>query len=1794
MKFIWITLSFINFYFCICEEQLLRFTQVPIEHNEYSNDRGIVLTCKGEGTPEPIISWINADGSPTTVIEGLRRIQSNSLIIEPFSSNLFRSDVHSTGYRCLATSANGKLVSVEIVVQAVISSDISISVEDTTTLKNNTAILRCKGKSISNDYLVVISWTKVSDQLTILPSIEAEGNYHAITKGELIIFKSDGDNDGYICHAQHRVTKKTVSSKPAFVKTVTPGVAIPPTILDVNSVFRFRSGEPAIIPCVAQGHPAPNIRWLKLHHHQSIHVHESSITGSSMFFYPILPSDRGIYRCEAVNSAGQSQREIRVDVTEPPEVTLSSSYLTEDLGNSVEINCQSNCLVLQFSWYFNGALFTQGISGGKLFISHMRQEDEGIYQCFVRCDVGTGQGSAYVKLGDAAPVFRQTFLEQTIVPGPFLSLMCEAWSIPVSKFVWMLDGFQVVQTDRVNIGSTYNDGSITIHLNISSVNVEDGGRYSCIFENLKGRIEHSNRINVYGLPYIRNVGRLVIPSGNDYLLNCPVSGFPLADILWQVDGFPLKTNPNFMVFTNGSVYFRNVDSEIHSRTYRCIATDRQGNVAHGDIPVLVATKPRIEPFSFRENLALGMRTRVLCGISMGSSPFEIHWLKDALPLSSASHRQEVKLLDDFTSVLSISDLSMTDIGFYECIAKNRHFEVSHGTHLNLRVTPFWKKEPGNLTIGLSQPVFVDCMASGSPEPVVQWFRIDDKADGTRKPLPKYNTAVGPFQMHNGTLHISSAQKYDNGTYICAAKNILNIPIEKTIYLSFASRPRFFPTAQKISVRKKETASLLCDVEGTLPLDITWQKDGMKIHPDSRIYITMSNTKSGILSTLRIDSVHSGDSGTYVCIASNNYGWSHLEINVGIQEPPPSPEKLRVFGIKSRQAIVSWRISSLDSFKPLKTFTFYLQLRFWHDANWGEIKLPKMPLNEKFEFNLKDLSPATKYDLRMHCETAGGRSQPSEVVTFETYGEAPDGLPTRPRVKALSSTQLMLSWEPIPKTLWNSDRIGYNVNLEPRERNSDSTAISVPPSSFIYLERQIVLENLMPFTRYSFTIVGFNQYGLSGKSNIVSAETFEDVPSVYPNNIHCIVLSSSSIRVVWEDALMNGINGNLRNYLIVYRPIADRDDDSLSSSKSPETSLTKSFLSSPGEISELIPGTTYRIRLAAVNNVGTGPFSPDVLAMTHEEAPDAPRDVKVIVSSPSRTTLCWSPPPNNRGIIIRYHVFHRSAVLGREVKEDVPGSTFKHEILKLINQHPYEFWVQAVTKAGVGKPSTVVKKIVFTKDSQGICSWGRAIRLVENTEVKLDCKAVCKGNCQWMWHYNKQLLNSTYRITFHEKDHIRISSLRTSDSGNYTCIIKSQLGMENIKYSLSVIGLPYISHVQAVPLDVNRVKLMWSTTYSHGIERFLLHHREEQGEWIEKEIDGSVKSYEYKGLSCGKAYEFYIVGAIEFTMGRASGTVSVRLPGKLPGPSPPSQAIFLEVNSTYVAIDISQWPSGGCSIYSFDAEYRIEGEPWKMYLQSTLPQPHLYIYDLHPATAYAIRITAKNIVGALSQEYSFVTLDENGFLPTQSQIRRGEIWDAEKVADIVEVYPTRFDLPFWLLVLSSILGTLSLIGLSVVCHFFRKQSTSQTESMTLPSDSSRSAQDTLGNDTDGSQQMNDTNMKNNFSERKREDKRQYYILEGQYEAVKPYATFELPKRPRCHYEKITKALERTIPPRRDTNDVINYGVKEMYRHPHYADGDSDYEPLPYSVNSRPPPSYHTETAKSCLHSVALSEDCLVLH
>lgn len=87
--------------------------------------------------------------------------------------------------------------------------------------------------------------------------------------------------------------------------------------------------------------------------------------------------------------------------------------------------------------------------------------------------------------------------------------------------------YRVTQNQVVSVG-----GETTGHLNISSAQVEDGGEYTCVAKNLAGQTSHSSRLNVYGLPYIRNMPKMTAVSEADVSIKCPVAGYPIMEIAW--------------------------------------------------------------------------------------------------------------------------------------------------------------------------------------------------------------------------------------------------------------------------------------------------------------------------------------------------------------------------------------------------------------------------------------------------------------------------------------------------------------------------------------------------------------------------------------------------------------------------------------------------------------------------------------------------------------------------------------------------------------------------------------------------------------------------------------------------------------------------------------------------------------------------------------------------------------------------------------------------------------------------------------------------------------------------------------------------------------------------------------------------------------------------------------------------------------------------------------------------------------------------------------------------------------
>lgn len=111
----------------------------------------------------------------------------------------------------------------------------------------------------------------------------------------------------------------------------------------------------------------------------------------------------------------------------------------------------------------------------------------------------------------------------------------------------------------------------------------------------------------------------------------------------------------------------------------------------------------IEPFSFQDGLAEGMRTRTICGVSRGDLPLRLIWLKDGETLMP-SLGANVSSLDQYTSILSIPSLSHSHSGEYTCVASNQASEVKYTASLQVK---------GNVSLSLweskKKKLFFDCL-----------------------------------------------------------------------------------------------------------------------------------------------------------------------------------------------------------------------------------------------------------------------------------------------------------------------------------------------------------------------------------------------------------------------------------------------------------------------------------------------------------------------------------------------------------------------------------------------------------------------------------------------------------------------------------------------------------------------------------------------------------------------------------------------------------------------------------------------------------------------------------------------------------------------------------------------------------------------------------------------------------------------------------------------------------------------------------------------------------------------------
>ncbi|XP_057341455.1 cell adhesion molecule Dscam2 isoform X1 [Microplitis mediator] len=1570
----------------------------PPSRIEFSNSSGAWLDCAASGSPTPNIDWSTADGLPAGDVLGVRRVLRNgTLVLLPFQAAAFRQDVHSAAYRCVASNSVGRILSRDVQVRAIVTQAYTVDVEVVEGVSRGcTAIMRCVVPSHVKDLVRVVSWLQ-EPAFHIYPSLQGDGKFHLLPTGELLIHGLEFSDQflSYRCRTMHRLTRQVVVSSSANVRIADHRGVIPPTILEHSGVMYVGQDESTSLVCVAKACPTPEYRWYAQTGGEQMPVlsgPRTRLLGPVLAIEAVTLSDSGVYQCVASNLGGETSVELRLMVMVPLNVEVSPSLLSVHLGGNAEFTCivstHSQAGQHFITWFKDGRqLPGAGRQSETLTLNGINREDRGMYQCIVRRGDDTSQASAELQLGDAPPVLLYSFIEQTLQPGPAVSLKCSAAGNPTPQVSWALDGFHLPTITRFVIGQYVTvHGDVISHVNISQVMVEDGGEYSCTAENRAGKVTHAARLNVYGLPYIRTIPKVTAVAGETLRLKCPVAGYPIEEIKWERSGRELPDNLRQKVLPDGTLVVSSVQKESDTGTYTCWARNKQGHSARRSGDVTVIVPPIIEPFNFQEGLSEGMRTRTVCGVAAGDQPLTISWLKDGhspFQLSpKALSDTSISQLDSYSSLLSLSNLAAEHSGDYTCVAANPAAEVRYTAKLQVKVPPHWVVEPMDTSVERNRHVALHCQAQGVPTPIIIWKKGTGGKSGEYEELRESSYIK---LLSNGTLVLQHVKEDREGYYLCQASNGIGTGIGKVVQLRVNSSPYFAAPSRLVTVKKGDTATLHCEVHGDKPVTVTWLKGGkIELNPSTNYRVTTKTeiTPDGVEGQLQISSTEASDSGAYFCQASNLYGRDQQLVQLLVQEPPRPPHGLETAMIAPRSINVKWQHKAQDTSDVSK---YILQYKEGEGGMWQQQELSGPPL--PYAALIDDLKPATRYTIRVIAEGPAGRSAPSTELVVKTEPQRPAGPPINIAARPISPTEIIVSWSPPLPELRHGEIQGFNVGFRESSGGNPSYNFTSVLGDGEDGAGELRLTALRPYTRYTIVIQAYNQVGSGPLSEPLPTQTLEDVPSKPPEDIRCASLTSQSLQISWKSPPAAFTNGNIQGYKVNYEPVLS---DSWLGIDEMEIRKTGSMTMT---LAGLRKYTNYSIQVLAYTRVGEGVPSRIMYCRTKEDVPGSPADIKVVVSSPQALFISWLPPLEPNGDITKYNLYSR-IMDGREElnhgKRVLPATNTFFEVTGLQQRVEYQFWVTASTRIGEGQSSTVAAAMPKNHVVAKITSFGSHIIRPWHGSVTMACHAVGDPSRQWFKSLVEEIhTDSTKSIQILPSGELILSNIQVQDAGNYTCQVENALGSDRLHYGLTVQVPPSAPVLYVTSSTSSSVLLHWKPGYNGGspLTGYTLHYRTTHGNLDELQLSRRATNHELKGLLCGNMYHLYLTSHNKIGSSQPSPVLSVRTQGQAPG-IPPAAA-FLAPNSTSLSLRLHTWPDNGCPITHFVIQYRPVNEfHWTLVSNNIQTQRRFIVTNLSPSTVYQLKVEAYNVAGSNQAEFNFVTFTKDGEAPPPELSERG--------------------------------------------------------------------------------------------------------------------------------------------------------------------------------------------------------------
>lgn len=301
-----------------------------------------------------------------------------------------------------------------------------------------------------------------------------------------------------------------------------------------------------------------------------------------------------------------------------------------------------------------------------------------------------------------------------------------------------------------------------------------------------------------------------------------------------------------------------------------------------------------------------------------------------------------------------------------------------------------------------------------------------------------------------------------------------------------------------------------------------------------------------------------------------------------------------------------------------------------------------------------LMPGRQYQFRVRAYNKVGSGQWSDSLEATSGAGSPD-MPKDVEAVARSPHCVFVSWtEPA-----NNGAPVTEYRLESKNSEEFELVYSGPSCS-------VEVKSLIPATLYCYQVQAGNSAGTGPFSEPISCQTPPSSPGpVSTSNIKSIV-GASTIALSWKEPLDHGSP-------ILHYNVEMGDNVYATDGDNPEVC-----------VEGLVPETTYRVRIQAINAVGPGSFSSSLKIVTRKLPPSPPL-LECCSYSHNSLRLKWG---DGKNLEMKTYTLELENPLNNKFSPIYQGPAHTYKVSKLQEMTSYNFRIYASNEEGDGLCSDV--------------------------------------------------------------------------------------------------------------------------------------------------------------------------------------------------------------------------------------------------------------------------------------------------------------------------------------------------------------------------------------------------------------------------------------------------------------------------------------------------------------------------